>query len=259
MNRTSGFSIATTTMPTVKAGFTSARDLGDLQAMQREAERIRTLATAQDAETGKAAYNDSNKAEAKSARVKAVKPLAKGQGAITSFFKRSNSAISGETETPSSSTVPSLQRSQSSFPTHAPLHDISNVQPSASRAPRPFQPLSIPSHKVTNRPILVKPKRAEPEPGTENARYVLLSSSPPRPDAEDLHQAGKESRDPGSPTKQTLSSFAPASGFRPASTFHTTSMNQVQNQSAQRKTLGARRSMQPWSVKHNAMPKPRPS
>jgi DNA helicase-2/ATP-dependent DNA helicase PcrA len=86
-----------------------------------------------------------------------------------------------------------------------------------------------------------------------------LSSSPPRPDAEDLHQAGKEGIDPGSPTKQTSSSFAPASGFRPASTFHTTSMNQVQNQSAQRKTLGARRSMQPWSVKHNAMPKPRPS
>ncbi|CAG5178281.1 uncharacterized protein ALTATR162_LOCUS8622 [Alternaria atra] len=259
MNRTSGFSMATTTMPTVKAGFTSARDLGDLQAMQREAERIRTLATAQDAETGKAAYNDSKKAEAKPARVKAVKPLAKGQGAITSFFKRSNSAISEETETPPSFTAPSLQRSQSSFPTHAPLHDISNVQPSASRPPRPFQPLSIPSHKVTNRPILVKPKRAEPEPGTENARYVLLSSSPPRPDAEDLHQAGKEGIDPGSPTKQTSSSFAPASGFRPASTFHTTSMNQVQNQSAQRKTLGARRSMQPWSVKHNAMPKPRPS
>lgn len=258
MNRASGFSIATMTMPTVKAGFTSARDLGDLQAMQREAERIRTLASTPNAEIAKAAYNDSKKAEAKPARAKSVKPLAKGQGAITSFFKRSNSAISEETETAPSFTAPSLQRSQSSFSTHTPLHDISNVQSSVSRPPRPFQPLSMPNHKVTNRPILTKPKRAEPEAGMESTRYVLLSSSPPRPDVEDTHQAGKDGREPTSPTKQTSSSFASASGFRPASTFHTTSMNQVQNQSAQRKTLGARRSMQPWSVKHSAMPKPRP-
>ena len=258
MNRASGFSIATTTMPTVKAGFTSARDLGDLQAMQREAERIRTLASTPNAEIAKAAYNDSKKAEAKPARAKSVKPLAKGQGAITSFFKRSNSAISEETKTAPSFTAPSLQRSQSSFSTHTPLHDISNVQSSVSRPPRPFQPLSMPNHKVTNRPILTKPKRAEPEAGMESTRYVLLSSSPPRPDVEDMHQAGKDGREPTSPTKQTSSSFVSASGFRPASTFHTTSMNQVQNQSAQRKTLGARRSMQPWSVKHIAMPKPRP-
>ncbi|CAN9241831.1 unnamed protein product [Alternaria alternata] len=106
MNRASGFSIATTTMPTVKAGFTSARDLGDLQAMQREAERIRTLASTPNAEIAKAAYNDSKKAEAKPARAKSVKPLAKGQGAITSFFKRSNSAISEETKTAPSFTAP---------------------------------------------------------------------------------------------------------------------------------------------------------
>ncbi|KAL1796796.1 hypothetical protein ACET3X_005336 [Alternaria dauci] len=170
MNRTSGFSIATTTMPTVKAGFTSARDLGDLQAMQREAERIRTLASTPDAETGKAAYNDSKKAEAKPTRAKGVKPLAKGQGAITSFFKRSNSVMSEETEASASSNAPSLQRSQSSFSTHAPLQDISNVQSSASRPPRPFQPLSIPSHKVTNRPILTKPNRLEAEAGMESTR-----------------------------------------------------------------------------------------
>ncbi|KAH8639180.1 ATP-dependent DNA helicase [Alternaria alternata] len=258
MNRASGFSIATTTMPTVKAGFTSARDLGDLQAMQREAERIRTLASTPNAEIAKAAYNDSKKAEAKPARAKSVKPLAKGQGAITSFFKRSNSAISEETEAAPSFTASSLQRSQSSFSTHTPLHDISNMQSSVSRPPRPFQPLSMPNHKVTNRPILTKPKRVEPEAGMESTRYVLLSSSPPRPDVEDTHQVGKDGREPASPTKQTSSSFASASGFRPASTFHTTSVNQVQNQSAQRKTLGARRSMQPWSVKHSAMPKPRP-
>ncbi|KAI4956318.1 hypothetical protein J4E91_000529 [Alternaria rosae] len=229
MNRTSVFSTATTTMQSVKAGFTSARDLGDLQAMQREAERVRTLASVQHVEAGREAYKDSKKTEAKSARAKVTKPRATGQGSITSFFKRSNSTMSEETEAPPSFDAPSLQRSQSSFATNTLLHDISNTQPAVSRPPRPFQPLSIPSHKVTTRPILTKPKRAEPEPGTENTRYVLLSSSPPKPEAENTYQAEKEFGEP------------------------------VQNQSAQRKTLGARRSMQPWSVKHSAMPKPRPS
>lgn len=258
MNRTSAFSTATTTMQSVKAGFTSARDLGDLQAMQREAERIRTLASAQYVEAGREVYKDAKKAEAKPARAKVVKPRATGQGSITSFFKRSNSTLSEETEPPPSFDAPSLQRSQSSFAANTPLYDISNTQPAVSRPPRPFQPLSIPSHKVTTRPILTKPKRAEPEPGMENTRYVLLSSSPPKPEAENTYQAEKELGEPASPMKQASSSFNSAAGFRPASTFHTTSMSQVQNQSAQRKTLGARRSMQPWSVKHSAMPKPRP-
>jgi DNA helicase-2/ATP-dependent DNA helicase PcrA len=49
----------------------------------------------------------------------------------------------------------------------------------------------------------------------------------------------------------------PNPGTRPASTFYTTSMSMVQNQQAQRKTLGTRRTMQGWSVKHSQMPKPR--
>jgi len=247
MNRTSGFSTASTTMQNVNAGFTSARDLGDLQAMQREAERIRMLASAEDAQIGRAAYSESKKAEAKVPRAKTTKPRATGQGAITSFFKRSNSALSEEVQEPTCSTGPALQRSMSSLSGQTALYDISNVQASTTRPPRPFQPLSIPKHKVTDRPILTKPKRNEPE----STRYVLLSSSPVKSDTQDAPQSENQLEAPESPTKQT--------SFRPASTFHTTSMNQVQNQSAQRKTLGARRSMQPWSVKHNSMPKPRPS
>ncbi|KAI4670101.1 uncharacterized protein J4E79_000381 [Alternaria viburni] len=106
MNRTSAFSTATTTMQSVKAGFTSARDLGDLQAMQREAERIRTLASAQYVEAGREVYKDAKKAEAKPARAKVVKPRATGQGSITSFFKRSNSTLSEETEPPPSLDAP---------------------------------------------------------------------------------------------------------------------------------------------------------
>jgi DNA helicase-2/ATP-dependent DNA helicase PcrA len=251
MNRTSGFFIASTSMQTVKAGFTSARDLGDLQAMHREAESIRELTSARDAETGKRDYNEAKKAEPKPAKAKVVKPRGTGQGAITNFFKRSGSTLVEEAEAPAPCTAPSLQRSQSSFSRQTPLNGISNVQPSA---PLPFQPLSIPKYKLQTRPILTKPKRPEPEPETQNTRYALFSSSPVKPDAEDV-----PAQEPESPVKQTSSSFGSMSGIRPASTFHTTSMSQVQNQTAQRKTLGARRTMQPWSVKHNQMPKPRPS
>ncbi|KAH7078679.1 P-loop containing nucleoside triphosphate hydrolase protein [Paraphoma chrysanthemicola] len=247
MNKTSGFSMASTTMHGAKPGFTTARDLGDLQAMQREAERIRMLASAQTAELGCNAYSNDKKAESKPAQSKKVKPRASGQGAITSFFnKRSASTPSVDAEI---APVPSLQRSQSSTLSTAPLHDISNVQPTS----RSCQPVSLPSYKLHNRPMASKPKRNDPTPELESTRYVLLSSSPVRPDQ---HDAPKDDiGEPESPVKQT-SSFTNATGVRPASTFHTTSMNQMQ---AQRKTLGTRRTMQGWSVKHSSMPKPRPS
>jgi DNA helicase-2/ATP-dependent DNA helicase PcrA len=262
MNRTSGFSMASTTMHGAKPGFTSARDLGDLQAMQREAERIRMLATAQDAETGRLVYKEDKKAEAKPMQIKKVKPRAAGQGAITNFFmKRSTSTLSDTPEQSTPLTMPSLQRSQSSISSNTPLHDISNVQPFAARQTRPFQPLSVPSHKLQNRPMASKPKRSELPSEMENTRYVLLSSSPVKPDHEDTahnNDSKEDEQNPPSPVKH-VSSFTTASGFRSASTFHTTSMSQVQSQAAQRKTLGTRRTMQGWSVKHNSMPKPRPS
>lgn len=247
MNRTSGFSVASTTMHSVKPGFTTARDLGDLHVMQQEAEQIRMLASVQTAHAGRNAYNDDIKAESKPTQSKKVKPRVAGQGAITSFFtKRSASIPSEDTEL---STVPSLQRSKSSMSSTTPLHDISNVQPPS----RSFQPLSLPNYKLHNRPMASKPKRNNPAPELENTRYVLLSSSPMKPDQEDPpNDAAKE---PESPAKQG-SSFSTPSGFRAASTFHTTSISQVQ---AQRKTLGTRRTMQGWSVKHSSMPKPRPS
>jgi len=247
MNRTSGFSMASTTMHTTKAGFTTARDLGDLQAMQREAESIRMLATAQSAETGRAMYKENQKAEVKSTQVKKVKPRPTGQGAITSFFgKRSTSTPEEDSEAVAPLPHPSLQRSQSSFSNSTPLHDISNVrQPS-----RPHQSLSLPKYSFKNQPMPTKPKRSDAPPDLENTKHVLLSSSPVKPDYED----NGDTEVPVSPIKQTTS-FTNASGFKAASTFHTTSMAQVQ---AQRKTLGTRRTMQGWSVKHSSMPKPKP-
>lgn len=247
INRTSSYSTSMTTMQSMNAGFTSARDLGDLQAMQKEAERICTSASTQGTQ--------SSKAEPKAVKAKPGKPRAAGQGAITSFFKRSNSAMSEQSEHESSTAVPCLQRSQSCLTSNAPLHDISNVQTST---PRPFRPLSIPEHKVTSQRILNKPRKTEPESETQNTRYVLLSSSPIKPDPVDLDQNAETTDEPQSSIKKTAA-FGSASGFRSASTLHTTSTSQVQNGAAQRRTLGTRRIMQPWSVKHSSMPKPRPS
>jgi DNA helicase-2/ATP-dependent DNA helicase PcrA len=255
MNRTSGFSMATTTMHGAKAGFTSARDLGDLQAMQREAERVRMLATAQDAESGRKAYKNDKRVEAKPAVAKKTKARAAGQGAITNFFaKRSVSTPSDMTEQLTPMAIPSLQRSQSSMSSNAPMSDISNVRPSVVRPPQPFQPLSVPSYMLQNRPMASKPKSSKPSP--ERNKYILLSSSPVKPEYQDpaLGEEVKEDEQ-----EITAQSSTIASGFRSAATLHTTSMNQMQNQVAQRKTLGTRRTMQGWSVKHNAMPKPRPS
>ncbi|CAE7208366.1 hypothetical protein P3342_011070 [Pyrenophora teres f. teres] len=245
MNRTSGFSTASTTMQAIRPGFTSALDLGNLQAMQREAERIRMLASTEPFEASKPAYSDSKKQEtAKAARAKPNKARPTGQGAITNFFKRSNSSLADEAEhaaVPVPASAATFHRSSS--PSSAqllPLHDISNVQP------RPLHhPVSLPKHKITTQPMLAKPRRREAESEGERSRYVLLSSSPVKPDGEGVDGEG-------SPTMKTPSTVS-------RSIFHTTSMAQVQSAStAQRKTLGARRSMQPWSVKHTSMPKPRP-
>ncbi|KAA8614411.1 UvrD Superfamily I DNA and RNA helicase [Pyrenophora tritici-repentis] len=243
MTRTAGFSTASTTMQAIKPGFTSALDLGNLQAMQREAERIRMLAATSPPSPPSP---PSKKPEpAKPPRAKPNKPRPTGQGAITNFFKRTASAEE-DADSSAAPTVPSFHRSSSSSSAQ-PLHDISNVQPTTTIQPRPFHPLSLPKHKVTAQPILAKPKRKEAESEGARTRYVLLSSSPVKPDEVDK----EVDTGPESPTKGS------GSGFRPASTFHTTSMAQVQT--TQRKTLGARRTMQPWSVKHNSMPKPRPS
>jgi DNA helicase-2/ATP-dependent DNA helicase PcrA len=255
-NKMSGFSPVTTTMQTVKAGFTSARDLGNLEQMRQEAERIRMLVSTQDTDNSKTVYKEGNKIDQKPMRTKSAKPRATGQGAITNFFKRSGSTLSDEVQTPTPFSASCLQRSQSSLSGNTPLHDISNFQTATPRPPRPFQPLSLPNHKLQSRPILSKPRRSEADTESENTRYVLLSSSPVKPDMEDSRKEG-DCPELESPVKDTSSSFSSTSGARPASTFHSTSMSQVRNQTSQKRTLGARRSMQPWSVKHSQMPKPR--
>ncbi|KAF2691707.1 ATP-depentend DNA helicase-like protein [Lentithecium fluviatile CBS 122367] len=266
IQNSSSFSVATATLKSTGAGFTTARDL---RALLEEAESIRMLASANDAASGKAAYKDSNRDSSTTAtattQTTRMKPRAAGQGAITSFFARSKSTISEEPDPPPAR--PSLKRSSSSLIRQAPLNDISNIATPAPRPfqARPYQPLTLPNHRPRNVPMPTKPKKADPEPDIEHTRYILLSSSPVKPNSpakpssySDIEVV--ESKEPDSPTKQVSSPFGGGSGFRPVSTFHTTSVSQVQGHvGPQRKTLGMRRTMQGWSVKHSAPPRPRPS
>ncbi|KAF2704891.1 P-loop containing nucleoside triphosphate hydrolase protein [Pleomassaria siparia CBS 279.74] len=268
------YSISTTTLPSGNTGFTTAKDL---KAIQEEAESIRMLVSASSATVGKVAYAASKKTEPKT-RTKTVKPRVAGQGAITSFFTRPGGTVSEPPALPAPK-MPSFQRSSSAFQQQAPkapsfqrssssisqqgaLNHTSNVETKA------YQPPTFFARRPSNAPMASKPKRSVED--FETTKHVLLSSSPVRPQIEDNPPPAHDGELPQSPTKPTsvslittttTSSSTSFPGFRPAATFHTTSMGQLQGQSTapQRRTLGARRSMQGWSVKNNQMPQPRPS
>lgn len=235
-----------------KHGFISARHA---QALEQEALRIH--ASTQNAELEKSIYKKETRTLGTNfVSAKNAKPRTAGQGTITSFFTKPGKTLS-ETEPLPPLEAPSSKQSRL-LSTYAPLHDISNVQPTISQSSRAFQPLSIPGHKLQARPMASKPKKVEPGPGTKHA---LCLSSPTRPPDGEVIELLDDDKDiqTGTSVKQISSSLlSSTTGPRPASTFHTTSMDQLQNRTANRKTLGTRRTMQGWSVKHNQMPKPRP-
>ncbi|KAF9699087.1 hypothetical protein EKO04_003219 [Ascochyta lentis] len=229
-------------------GFLSARDL---QNVQQELQRLD-----EDDGDSKPNYKELKRQGENTIQGRKPKPRAAGQGAITSFFKGAGRTLSETPEPAPQLGVRLLKRSQSSLSGLAPLNDVSNVQLPTSR-PRPFQPLSVPNRTLHNRPMIGKPRRAGNESDAEGARHALCPSSPSKSDEKETITL---SDDEGGVQKGESPAKAPTTsmdGFRPASTFHTTSMSVVQNQQAHRKTLGARRTMQGWSVKHTSMPKPR--
>ena len=185
-----------------------------------------------------------------------LKPRAAGQGAITNFFKGTGRTLSEAPEPTTQLGDRSLKRSQSSLSSPATLNDISNAQQTNSR-PRPFQLLSVSNKILHNRPMASKPRRAVDNPDTENVRHVLCLSSPSRQEEKEVITLSDDDEDVQDIGGRPKALSSTTSGFKPASTLHTTSMNVVQNQQAQRRTLGTRRTMQGWSVKHTSMPKPR--
>jgi DNA helicase-2/ATP-dependent DNA helicase PcrA len=256
MHSSASYSISTATLPNGNSGFTTAKDL---RVIQEEAESICMLVSASNATTGKTAYKETKKIENKTTRTKTVKPRAAGQSSISSFFAPPGGKVSQMADIPPPK-IPTFQRSSSALTRQDPLSDISNVQTKASQAPRPYQPPSFSTHRPRNAPMLSKPKRPAPE--TESKKYVLLSSSPVKPDNDQLNQPldlenEEMSESPSNPVLAPLNRTS--SGLRPATTFHTTSMGQLQGQPVTKRTLGTRRTFQGWNSNNSNKPLPRPA
>jgi DNA helicase-2/ATP-dependent DNA helicase PcrA len=236
--------------------FTSARDF---QTMLQETDRATQAVEGQSHRgTGKgtASYNEVRRLGGNAPRPKTMKPRAAGQGAITSFFQGAGRKLSEEPNLAPKHPISSLKRSHTSFSDHQALPNAFNSRQTAPQQPKPYQPLSVPNRTLQNRPLPTKPRRRGSDSDGEKPRHALCLSSPSKPDEKPmiiLSDDEDDLKEIPNPMKPSASS----SGTRPASTFHTTSMSMVQNQQAQRKTLGTRRTMQGWSVKHSQMPKPR--
>lgn len=228
------------------AGFASARDISILQ---QEAENVQIAASAKDLSTrstlsdfqvlgapvkyvNKEKYEPGGNPES----ARKAKRRAAGQGAITGFFKRTMSDSERQERPVPVERKSSLSQSTASV-LNRPLTDVSNRVACPPRPYQPYRPPSFPNHGVRNVPMKSKPKRPRSE-DIERPGHVMISSSPAKP------------ADETQPIETAVSTF------RPASTLHSTSMNQLQNQ-IQRRTLGTRRSIQGWSVKHTAPPRPR--
>ncbi|PSN69909.1 P-loop containing nucleoside triphosphate hydrolase protein [Corynespora cassiicola Philippines] len=261
MQNTPGFSVSTATMRGGIGGFTTARDL---KTIQDEAESVRMLASAANANASQATSKGVQENKTKSIQRKGVKPRPTGQGSITSFFSRPGGTVSEE-PVPTTRREATLKRSQSSTSHQAPLVDISNVQrlsSQPSQPSRPYQPPSFSSHRPRSTPMMGKPKKLEAEPEEASTKYVLLSSSPVKTtddDEDGSPERAKVKGDAGvvdSPTKKPCSPGA-ASEFRPASTFHSTSVGQLHSRTGPPRALGMRRPMQSWSAKHTQLPRPR--
>jgi DNA helicase-2/ATP-dependent DNA helicase PcrA len=261
MQSTSSFSIATTTLPSGNTGFTTARTH---HKIIQEAKAVGALIGAPNFSAGRAAYKSVQKTEVKESKTassKPVKPRPAGQGAITSFFARPTPKTAPEPEV-ALPKIRSLGRSQSSSSSNGPLSDISNtVQPQPTR---PYQAPSISDRRPLNAPMVTKPRRAEPEADDEPTRYVLLSSSParlgadPDPPAEYSDNEDEEEVQSSPSKSASVATSISSTGFRAATTFHTTSVSQVQSRSGASRALGVRRSAQTgWTSKPYQPVRPR--
>ena len=124
-----------------------------------------------------------------------------------------------------------------------------------SRTPRLSIPEALATHRLqplsnTNRP---RPLIHEEEPPRKK-HYVFLSSSPPP--IEELVEAAENQNDDQSFSEKMVPGahselVSQPTDTMPATTFHTTSIAQLQTERAPRKTLGMRRSMNGWSARGN--------
>ncbi|KAH7120009.1 P-loop containing nucleoside triphosphate hydrolase protein [Dendryphion nanum] len=250
-------STASTTMPPNKPGFETASV--HLKIMQ-EAQALGAQLSAQNDLYRKPTPRSkpSHSSISSTSTSKPPKPRAPNQSSIAAFFNKpslshSDSDSSHHPIPEKNLNPPGFHRAHSL--SSAPLGNISNTLPNITNS----------SRKPLQSRMSSKPKRKTPEPAEQ--RYVLLSSSPAKPDRNPLPLEVPEDDLPDEDMMDSTNRMSTTSvglgGFKPASTFHTTSTGHMQHGAGsgpplgQKKTLGMRRSMQGWSVKHSAPPRPR--
>lgn len=161
-----------------------------------------------------------------------------GQGSLTSFFgKKARAGEILESSIPARD-PPSIGLARSLT---APLRDVSNINMSRTPEVHPLssKPVSALQHRVRTAATLkrrpVEHSSSDPMPKTDNG-YVFLSSPPPE-------SARPEPVEPEPELPVQATTQMPS--FKPASTYHSTSMN---SGPPQRRTLGIGR-MKPWSAR----------
>ncbi|TKA23274.1 hypothetical protein B0A50_07331 [Salinomyces thailandicus] len=160
-----------------------------------------------------------------------------GQGTIQSFFaKRSRPNADLET-----STANSTPEQDSAAPSKKqPLQEMRN--PPAATSENMQRPKGVPLPLYTPRtaPLHTKPPTSRTRGHTPAGNdYMFLSSSPPQPDD------GENQTLDSAPSNDTLSDKEkPVPKDKPASTFHTTSMQAL---APRRRTLGIRRTFNGWA------------
>lgn len=177
---------------------------------------------------------------------KSRKRQIEGQGTISNFFgKKPRADEPLETSTRPTQQLRPTQPSATApifKPASAPLRDVSNISKPHEAHPLSSKPLSALQHRVRAAPLVNRRplvhSASDPVPKTTHG-YVFLSSPPPQPEEEEDPEPEPTKVEPPAPVTSHLPSF------KPASTFHSTSMQGVP---PKRRTLGVG-PMKPWSAR----------
>ena len=225
MQQPHSFSVATATLTT---GFVSANA------------RMKEIQSQTQQDTAEKKKDLKRQAEPLPPLSRGSKKQTQGQGSITSFFgkgalepKDLDLKALAKPVLPLS-TQPSVRKS--TLTTQRPTPTAHAARTNVVPAPPSFS-----NHKVRAVSNFVgKQRDISDVDDTRPTRHILLSSSPTKPDDDERQPVS-------APVPLTYNSSHDA---RPATTFHTTSIAQLNNRvQGQRKTLGVRRSMQGWSAK----------
>ncbi|KAM0717699.1 hypothetical protein Q7P37_007551 [Cladosporium fusiforme] len=244
------------------SGFISVKSMTDkIQSEQEEEKRLRAL------DKRALAVERAAQGQAPKGRKRQIE----GQGTISSFFGK-KARTSTETETSElpegSHAAAAAARTQPASLTRtvsAPLRDVSNLNTNINNpAQHPLSSNSKPlaalhQHRVRAAPLAQRrtlehsssdPVKTQPAHG-----YVFVSSPPPEERERDIKAAeeGDEEDEVAGrghpktrvPVAATTTSTSGVSSFKPASTFHSTSMSSVPSRG---RTLGLGR-MKPWSAR----------